>query len=76
MNVKTDVSDIKSVEVKVNGQNLKTAIEEMTGLVALCNGNGAVEEVQGVNPSETGLVGNDQITVLPGGDSAGNSACE
>ena len=58
------------------GQNLKTAIEEMTGLVALCNGNGAVEEVQGVNPSETGLVGNDQITVLPGGDSAGNSACE
>lgn len=48
------------------GQNLKTAIEEMTGLVALCNGNGAVEEVQGVNPSETGLVGNDQITVLPG----------
>ena len=51
-------------------------MEEMTGLVALCNGNGAVEEVQGVNPSETGLVGNDQITVLPGGDSAGNSACE
>lgn len=48
------------------GQNLKTAIEEMTGLVALCNGNGVVEEVQGVNPSETGLVGNDQITVLPG----------
>lgn len=49
------------------GQNLKTAIEEMTGLVALCNGNGVVpEEVQGVNSLETGLVGNDQITVLPG----------
>lgn len=49
------------------GQNLKTAIEKMTGLVALCNGNGVVpEEVQGVNPSETGLVGNDQVTVLPG----------
>lgn len=48
------------------GQNLKTAIEEMTGLVALCNGNGVVpEEVQGVNSLETGLVGNDQITVLP-----------
>ena len=39
----------------------------MTGLVALCNGNGVVpEEVQGVNSLETGLVGNDQITVLPG----------
>ncbi|WP_278883894.1 hypothetical protein [[Ruminococcus] torques] len=48
------------------GQDLKIAIEKMTGLVALCNGNGVVEEVQGVNPSETGLVGNDQITVLPG----------
>lgn len=49
------------------GQNLKTAIEKMTGLVALCNGNGVVpEEVQGVNASETGLVGNEQVTVLPG----------
>lgn len=49
------------------GQNLKTAVEKMTGLVALCNGNGVVpEEVQGVNAPETGLVGNEQVTVLPG----------
>ena len=45
----------------------KNGVEEMTGLVALCNGNGVVpEEVQGVNSLETGLVGNDQIKYCRG----------
>ena len=49
----------------------------MTGLVALCNGNGVVpEEVQGVNSLETGLVGNDSNNSIAVGNSAGNSACE
>ena len=44
----------------VYGQNMKTAIEGMTGLITLLNGNGAT------NNPDSGLVGNETAPALPG----------
>lgn len=57
----------KLLEVEY-GRNMKTAVEQATGLVSLYNNNGAKE-----NDQDSGLVGSDAVLSLPGATITGSN---